>query len=353
MAKAIFIGYRRQDTAASAERLYDALCHEFGRDQVFKDVDSIPVGTDFAAHIRKLTPKCRVFLALIGDGWLDAQDERGARRLDDPCDLVRIEIEMALRTPRLVVVPTLVGAASMPHERSLPASIRRLTRLHAARLRSDPEFQEDVQRLARALREHVRTGRLDLKEIGGPARMVANAAGVSGWVIAAWLAATGALVSTAVPPVRDKMAELGGALVERTIGQDERSEATKPAPPTAAARARDGAEVGQAAAAPIDQPQREPGADPLADTVWAGELQSRARMTGGLIPFTMRYVLEIRLNGDGSVDSNHGPGRWSRDGQVLSVAIGDETFVGDLNSDAFAGRYMSADYEGTFQLTRR
>jgi hypothetical protein len=37
-----------------------------------------------------------VLLALIGDEWLTITDKAGHRRLDDPGDLVRREIETAL-----------------------------------------------------------------------------------------------------------------------------------------------------------------------------------------------------------------------------------------------------------------
>ncbi|MEM9267240.1 MAG: hypothetical protein AAGA46_17120 [Cyanobacteria bacterium P01_F01_bin.13] len=40
----IFISYRRSDSIAETGRIYDRLATEFGRDRVFKDVDSIPFG---------------------------------------------------------------------------------------------------------------------------------------------------------------------------------------------------------------------------------------------------------------------------------------------------------------------
>ena len=42
----IFISYRRTDSDI-AGRIADHLLAEFGRDSVFLDVDSIPVGRDF------------------------------------------------------------------------------------------------------------------------------------------------------------------------------------------------------------------------------------------------------------------------------------------------------------------
>lgn len=40
MARKIFISYRRNDSAASAGRLYDYLENEVGSEALFKDVDS-------------------------------------------------------------------------------------------------------------------------------------------------------------------------------------------------------------------------------------------------------------------------------------------------------------------------
>jgi hypothetical protein len=46
----IFLSYRRDDTAAISGRVYDRLVARFGRRNVFKDIDSIPLGVDFQRH---------------------------------------------------------------------------------------------------------------------------------------------------------------------------------------------------------------------------------------------------------------------------------------------------------------
>lgn len=144
---AVFIGYRREDTADVAGRLHDQLESKFGEGRVFKDVDSIPIGVSFRDYVPEVIAQCRVFLALIGWNWLDAQGRRG-RRLNDPNDLVRIEIETALAAaPRLKVVPVLVNGAAAPARALLPESIRDLADLNAAVLRRDPDFRKDVGRL--------------------------------------------------------------------------------------------------------------------------------------------------------------------------------------------------------------
>lgn len=171
--EAIFIGYRREDTADVAGRIYDALAARFGRQRIFKDVDNLRPGADFGAHIRALLPRCRVVLVLIGPNWLEARDERGQRRIDDPHDWVRIEIELALATPGLDVVPVLVNGARMPRTDELPESLHPLLRRHAATIRRDPDFHDDVGKLTAALRQSVGAGVLDLSALGGEKKAAA------------------------------------------------------------------------------------------------------------------------------------------------------------------------------------
>jgi len=167
--EAIFIGYRRDDTADVAGRMHDAFAARFGKRRVFMDVDNLRPGADFGEYIKTVLPRCRVALILIGPNWLAARVERGARRLDDPNDWVRIEIETALATPGLDVVPVLVNGASMPRAEDLPESVRPLLRRHAAIIRRNPDFHDDVARLIAALRASVSSGILDLSKIGGKA----------------------------------------------------------------------------------------------------------------------------------------------------------------------------------------
>jgi hypothetical protein len=145
----IFISYRREDTAYPAAWLFDRLVSRFGRAQVFKDIDSIEPGDDFGEVIGTAVGSCDVLLALIGDRWLTVTDQDGRRRLDDPDDLVRIEIEAAL-TRSVRVIPILVQGARMPRAGELPPSLAILARRQAHEL-SPGQFDADTQRLIRAL----------------------------------------------------------------------------------------------------------------------------------------------------------------------------------------------------------
>ncbi len=141
----VFISYRRDDSAYPAGWLYDRLCAHLGSEQVFKDVDSIDPGDDFVWVLENAVGSCQVLLALIGDRWLDITDETGQRRLDNPDDFVRIEIEAALRRG-VRVVPLLVGRAPMPRSEQLPDSLQGLVRRHAIQL-SPNRFESDLARL--------------------------------------------------------------------------------------------------------------------------------------------------------------------------------------------------------------
>ena len=78
----VFISYRRDDSADATGRLHDRLSTEFGADSVFIDIDNIPYGVDFRKHLAEAVEKCDVFLAIIGDSWLDIRDSEGTRRLE-------------------------------------------------------------------------------------------------------------------------------------------------------------------------------------------------------------------------------------------------------------------------------
>src|SRR5579862_3057908 len=127
----VFISYRRSDTTSGyASWIYERLAARFGGDHVFMDVDSLPLGVDFVEHLNRALANTDVALVLIGPGWLDAADEDGNRRLDDPDDFVRIEVATALRTSGRVI-PVLVDGAQMPKAELMPEDLRPLARRQA------------------------------------------------------------------------------------------------------------------------------------------------------------------------------------------------------------------------------
>jgi tetratricopeptide (TPR) repeat protein len=122
----VFLSYRRADAPAHAGRLYDALTARFGSENVFKDLDSIEPGADYAAVIEDALARSDAVIAVIGREW-DSQ------RLEDARDWVRIELGRALARD-IRVVPALVQGAVMPPEEALPADLRALSRRQSVQL---------------------------------------------------------------------------------------------------------------------------------------------------------------------------------------------------------------------------
>ena len=103
MAGNIFINYRRGDDPGFTQALYSRLEQAFPPERLFMDVDNIAPGLDFVQVLNEQVARCDVLIAIIGKNWLDANDESGERRLDNPEDFVRIEIESALAQKKRVV----------------------------------------------------------------------------------------------------------------------------------------------------------------------------------------------------------------------------------------------------------
>ena len=145
----VFISYRRQESSGLAGRLFDRLAPRFGEDRVFMDVDRIELGVDFADVIAHEVSTCAVLLAIIGPHWLDAADAAGRRRLEDPDDIVRLEIQAALDRD-IRVIPILVDGATMPSPQQLPQSLAKLVRRNALSVGYE-SFRADVDRLGDAI----------------------------------------------------------------------------------------------------------------------------------------------------------------------------------------------------------
>jgi len=142
----VFLSYRRDDSHYIADRIYDWLIQERGRRNVFKDVDSIPLGRDFRQVIHDAVHRCDVLLVVIGPGWVTVAKAPGMRRLDDPLDFVRMEIEAALERD-IPIIPLLVNNTTMPTAEDLPSSLHPLAYRNGLLVRPDPDFHHDMGRL--------------------------------------------------------------------------------------------------------------------------------------------------------------------------------------------------------------
>jgi hypothetical protein len=62
----ITISYRRDDSLDITGRIFDRLAGHFGREAVFRDIDSIPPGADFRRHIDRVLDESDIILAIVG-----------------------------------------------------------------------------------------------------------------------------------------------------------------------------------------------------------------------------------------------------------------------------------------------
>jgi hypothetical protein len=155
MPKRIFISYRRADGEAQAitDHLRDRLLQIFGQDAVFKDVFSIPGAVDFRGALQSAIAETGIMLVIVGKNWVNASNERG-RRLDDPADPVRQEIESGLMRG-LPILPLLIDGAPMPTENALPPSLGLLAYRNALPLRTGRDFDRDLADIGRTIATYV------------------------------------------------------------------------------------------------------------------------------------------------------------------------------------------------------
>lgn len=169
----VFISYRRDDTAGYAGRLEASLESRLGPGSVFRDIEDIPPGDDFVDVIRERLASSHTVLVLIGPRWVGLPG--GPRRIDDPDDMVRQEVQEALGLAARVV-PVLLPGATMPTEDSLPGPLKPLARRNALSL-GDAHWDADVARLLatagvaprRALWPWAAAGLVALAGLGGGA----------------------------------------------------------------------------------------------------------------------------------------------------------------------------------------
>lgn len=145
----VFLSYRREDSAAHAGRLADALRTRLGPDGVFLDVAAIRPGTDFTTAIDDALERTDAVLVVIGPRWLSAATEDGRPRLADPDDYVRREVARALGSG-VPVVPVLVGGAPLPAAEDLPDELAPLARRQAFTL-DDTTWHHDLDGLLDSL----------------------------------------------------------------------------------------------------------------------------------------------------------------------------------------------------------
>ena len=155
--KGVFISYRRDESAGYAGRISDALVEHFGEDKVFRDIDSLEPGLDFAEAIERAIESSEVLIAVVGKSWLTATDAAGQKRIENPDDYVRTEIATALKR-NIRVIPLLIQGAAMPSARELPDDLAPLSRRNAFEIH-DSSWRDDIRRLVTALERAIKGDR--------------------------------------------------------------------------------------------------------------------------------------------------------------------------------------------------
>jgi hypothetical protein len=148
----IFISYRRDDGSGWANLLYDRLCQQFHKANIFIDVAELEPGLEFGEVIHEKVSACDVLIALIGRGWLESTD-----RLDDPEDFVRLELATALER-KIRVIPVLLRGSSMPDKKDLPDVLKSLARRQALHM-DETDFDHDVTKLIAAVKRDTKSGK--------------------------------------------------------------------------------------------------------------------------------------------------------------------------------------------------
>jgi TonB family protein len=146
----IFISYRRKDDPYAARGINDALVKQFGRENVYFDLDALLAGLDWREQIDRMVAQCDVMLVVIGDRWIQP-DETGRSRLESADDLVRVEVSSAL-TRNIPVIPVLVGNADIPSEDVLPDDLTSLHYRQYVEVRATSRFNAEIQTLIRNIR---------------------------------------------------------------------------------------------------------------------------------------------------------------------------------------------------------
>jgi hypothetical protein len=155
MAK-ITISYRRDDSMDITGRIFDRLSSRYGRDAVFRDIDSIPPGLDFREHIRASLGDSDVLMVVVGPHWMGG-DRHGKSRIHSETDYVRTEVEIALNR-KIPVIPLLVGGSDMPEPGDLPDSIREFAYRNAVPIDSGRDFDHHMNGLIRATDKILHSG---------------------------------------------------------------------------------------------------------------------------------------------------------------------------------------------------
>jgi phosphoserine phosphatase len=147
----IFINYRKQDSQATVDHIADRLKQRFGELAVFKDDVDIRAGERWPERLRQEVDRSQIVIVIVGPSWLTAHDQHYRRRIDDPNDWVRLEIESSLASKKHLIV-VLLDDTPMPPKEALPSGLlSTLPEIQALRIRSGADSDSDILKLTQAI----------------------------------------------------------------------------------------------------------------------------------------------------------------------------------------------------------
>ncbi len=121
----IFISYRRaeDDKTYIVGTIHERLADVFGSDNVFRDTYDIRGGDEWRSVLENALNECTVMLVMIGPDWANLAYPNGDKRLFDPKDVTRWEVETGLsrsEQKKTTVIPVLIMSAGIPKTEELP-----------------------------------------------------------------------------------------------------------------------------------------------------------------------------------------------------------------------------------------
>jgi formylglycine-generating enzyme required for sulfatase activity len=164
----IFISYRRAEDNKSyiVGTIHEKIAQVFGNENVFRDTYNITGGTNWKDVLEREINTCRVMLVIIGPDWANLAHPNGEKRLFDPKDITRWEVETGLRRSQeesITLIPILVTGAQLPGTPELPESLQPLLEKNVIRLRNYPDFDTDMTTLIHDIRRSQGYGEDDIE----------------------------------------------------------------------------------------------------------------------------------------------------------------------------------------------
>lgn len=150
----IFISYRRAEDNKSfiVGTIHKMIADAFGANEVFRDLNDIAGGAEWRKVLEHEINTCRVMLVIIGPEWANLTNSDGQKRLEDPNDVTRWEVETGLKRSAdgsATVIPVLVTGAGVPNAGDLPPILRPLLDKNVVQIRNYPDFERDMKELIR------------------------------------------------------------------------------------------------------------------------------------------------------------------------------------------------------------